>query len=85
MQEITGESPKMWGSSMVGFLKRNSGSPQKIIFHHGKSGGGKGVDHETVVSSDQMWVRIYGSEADLVMTVRKAVDESLRGPFAPKK
>jgi hypothetical protein len=33
----------------------------------------------------QMWVRIYGSDADLVKSVRKSVDESLGVPFATKK
>jgi hypothetical protein len=33
----------------------------------------------------QMWVRVFGSDAELVNAVRKAVDEPLRGPFAPKK
>ena len=33
----------------------------------------------------QMWVRVYGSDADLVKTVRKSIDEPLSGPLAPKK
>jgi hypothetical protein len=33
----------------------------------------------------QMWVRVYGSDAELVKAVRKSVDKPLRGPFAPKK
>ena len=32
----------------------------------------------------QMWIRVYGSDPELVKTVRKAVDEPLRGPFAAK-
>jgi hypothetical protein len=33
----------------------------------------------------QAWVRVFGSDADLVKTVRKAVDEPLREPPPPKK
>ena len=31
----------------------------------------------------QMWVRVYGSDAELVTLVRKSVDEPLRGPLPP--
>src|SRR5215510_11061874 len=31
----------------------------------------------------QMWIRIYGSDAELVRAIRESVDEPLRGPFAP--
>jgi hypothetical protein len=33
----------------------------------------------------QMWIRVYGSDADFIKTVRKSVDERLRGPLAPQK
>jgi hypothetical protein len=33
----------------------------------------------------QMWVQVYGSDADLVKAVRKAVDEPLLEPPAPRE